>query len=189
MTIGALDPITNPDAWNTVTLQGMNTPGKCEVGEFKRSVEWDIKSGKGTAGATETVKGLPPAKGSIDFYAWETAHFGVWDELLPKLLYDPTKQTKQANTIYYPSLADINVTSVNIEDIGSWVHQGGSMYKRTIAFLEFAPPPAANAAQTPTGADSSQASTPGTQPDPATVALQKQAAALTKKAQEAYGSP
>lgn len=184
--IGVVNPIDYPEQWDFITIQGMNTPGVCEVGEFKRSVEWDVKAGKGSAGATETVKGLPPAKGSIKFLAWESGHFATWDLLLPKLLYDPTKKTKQANAIYYPSLADIGVDSVNIESISSWVHTGGGLYERVIEFLEFAPPAAASAVATPTSADSADATTPGRQPDPAIVALQREAAAHTAEAQRVY---
>lgn len=189
MAVGALNPIEHPDAWNTVRIQGMDTPGKCEVKGFKRATDWDVKVGKGTSGATETVKGLPPAKGTIDFWAWEIAHFATWDTLITKLNYDPTKQTKQANSIYHPALADINVSSVNVEAIGQWEHEGGNLWRRTLEFLEFAPPPTASAVATPTGADSGSASVPGSPQDPATVALQKEAAALTKQAQGAYGTP
>jgi hypothetical protein len=189
MAVGALNPIEQPDAWNTVRIQGMDTPGKCEVKGFSRKVDWDTKVGKGTAGATETVKGLPPAEGTIDFWAWEIAHFAVWDALLTEILFDPTKQTKQANSIFHPALADIGVSSVNVEEIGQWEHEGGTLFRRTLKLLEFAPPPAASATQTPTGADSGSASVPGAPQDPATVALQKEAAELTKQAQGAYGSP
>jgi hypothetical protein len=189
MAVGALNPIEHPDAWNTFRIQGTDTPGKCEVKGFKRQVEWDIKIGKGTAGATETVKGLPPAKGAVSFWAWVPAHFAAWDALLPKLKFDPTKQTKQANEVYHPALADIDVSSVNIESIGQWEHEGGSLWRRDIEMLEFAPPPTASAVATPTGADAGSASVPGAPQDPATVALQKEAAALAKQAQQAYGSP
>lgn len=189
MTLGALNPIDNPDACNTVRIQGVDTPGKCEVKGFKRQTDWDIKVGKGTSGATETVKGLPPAKGTLTFWAWESAHFTVWDALLPKLKYDPTKQTKQANGIYFPMLADIDVSSINIESIGMWEHEGGNLWVRVIEAVEFAPPPTASAVATPTGADSGSASVPGAPQDPATVALQKEASALTKQAQGVYGSP
>jgi hypothetical protein len=183
--IGAFNPIDNAEDCDHFVIAGIVTPGRCEVGEFKRVVEWDTKTGKGTAGATETVKGLPPAKGSVKFSAWTSAHFAAWDELLPLLKYDPTKKTKQANIVYHPFLDDIDVSSVNIESIGSWVHEGGQLYTRTIDMLEFAPAVVASAVATPTGAS------PGngyksTGPDPAIVAMQKEAADLAGQAQKAY---
>jgi hypothetical protein len=77
------------------------------------------------------------------------------------------------------------VSSVNIESIGSWVHEGGQLYTRTIDMLEFAPAVVASAVATPTGAS------PGngyksTGPDPAIVAMQKEAADLAGQAQKAY---
>ena len=185
--IGAFNPIDNAEDWSKFVIVGRETPGKAEVGEFKRVVEWDVKTGKGTAGATETVKGLPPAKGSVKFFAWTSAHFAAWDDLLPLLKYDPTKKTKQANAIYHPALDDIDVSSVNIESIGSWVHEGGQMYARTIEMLEFAPPPAKSATATPSGtAGGSPDAKKGSSADPAIVAMQKQAADLAGQAQKAY---
>jgi hypothetical protein len=185
--IGAFNPIDFAQNWDGFVIQGVVTPGRCEVTGFKRAVDWDVKVGKGTAGGTETVKGLPPAKGSVKFYAWEAAHFDAWNELLPQLKYDPTKNTKQANEVYYPSLADIDVNSVNIESISIWEHAGGQLYVRTIEMLEFYPPPAKTVTATPSG---SKGGTPdaktGTAPDPAVVAMQKQVADLAGQAQKAY---
>ena len=185
--IGAFNPIDYAQNWDGFVIQGVVTPGRCEVTGFKRAVEWDVKLGKGTAGGTETVKGLPPAKGSVKFFAWTAAHFAAWDDLLPLLKYDPTKKTKQANEVYYPSLADIDVNSVNIESISAWEHAGAQLYTRTVDMLEFYPPPPKSATSTPSG---SKGGTPdpkkGATPDPAISAMQKQAAELAAQAQKAY---
>lgn len=185
--IGAANPIDAPEASDVCTIQGVDTPGRCEVGEWKRVVEWDVKTGKGTAGATETVKALPPSKGSVKFWAWTSAHFAAWDSLLPLLVYDPTKKTKNANSIYHPMLADIGVDSVNIESIGSWVHEGGGLYARTIEMLEFAPAATKSATSTPKGADVNDPSSPGAKPDPAVTALQQELAKVSAEAQKAFG--
>ncbi len=72
-----LDPITHPSAWNVVVFAGtLKTP---------------VKTGKGTAGATETLKGQPPAKGTITFWAWTPAHFAAWNPILDVLRFNPAK--------------------------------------------------------------------------------------------------
>jgi hypothetical protein len=88
-----LDPLTYPDVWNTVRFGKLNTPGKCNVSGWSRNNEYDIKVGKGTAGATETLKGQPPAKGSFEFWAWTPAHFQAWNPILTLLAYKPGKGT------------------------------------------------------------------------------------------------
>lgn len=86
-----LDPLTHPDAWNYVIFKGVRTPGKATVSGWARANEYDVKVGKGTAGATETLKGQPPAKGKITFWAWTPAHFSAWNPILDILRFDPSK--------------------------------------------------------------------------------------------------
>lgn len=88
-----LDPLTHPDAWNRLAFPTAKliTPGKCKVGHFTRENEYDVKVGKGTAGATETLKGQPPAKGTITFWAWVPQHFRQWDAILDLLRFNAAK--------------------------------------------------------------------------------------------------
>jgi hypothetical protein len=164
MGLGSFDPVTFSQALDVVNLAGIDTPGRAEIGEWKRVNDYDVKVGKGTAGATITLKGQPPAKGSIKFYAWRPDHFARWDTILPLLRWDPAKdKNKQAIGIFHPLLDDIGVSAVMPpESIGSWQHEGGLMFSRTIEFLEFVQPQAANIATTPAGA--TDAAKP---PDPA----------------------
>jgi hypothetical protein len=87
-----LDPLSAPGAWNVVQLGGLTTPGKAKVGKFTRKVEYDHKKGKATKGAAQTLKGLPPAEGEIEFWAWTPDHFAAWEDILALLKFDPTKQ-------------------------------------------------------------------------------------------------
>lgn len=87
-----LDPLQYPDDWNTVVFAGsLRTPGKCKVGKWERKVEYDHKKGKGTKGASQTLKGLPPAEGEIEFWAWTPEHFDAWTPILALLHFDPSK--------------------------------------------------------------------------------------------------
>lgn len=56
------------NAWLNFVLGGVTSPGTIVPGGikgFKKRTGWDSKAGKGTAGATMTIKGLPLTKGSI----------------------------------------------------------------------------------------------------------------------------
>ncbi|HTQ44188.1 MAG TPA: hypothetical protein VMI75_15620, partial [Polyangiaceae bacterium] len=64
------NPIRQPEAWYTIVLAGVKSPGVCEVKEWKRHHEWDVKKGKGAFGATLTYVQRPPAKGNIEFKLW-----------------------------------------------------------------------------------------------------------------------
>jgi len=181
---GAVNPIDNPQAWDVVVIAGVKSPFVCEVGEFKRANEFDVKKGKGTYGSTITYVGRPPAKGSIKFYLCTAAHFVAWDSFRPLLKYDPTKKSIQAVDIYHPSLADINLSSVVTETVGNIVHAGQGLYTCTVEFLEYFPAPPTSAVATPNGSQTNGGTTPGTKPPSADDALQAQIAALLVQAQQ-----
>lgn len=250
-----VDPITNPDVFDRVIFGKLATPGKCLVEGWSRDNEYDIKVGRGTAGATETLKGQPPAKGKFTFWAWTAEHFRAWTPILALLKYKPGKgaaqttapqgtdgsaftqgQTKNdsgggsassaipqpgntsgvpndpdafkgpkqppalskndAIAVYYPTLADIGVTSIiPPEKLGAWEPDGeaaGGMWKRTIDAVEFMQAGNQNIATTPTG--TSDGNAPGTTPAggsegaaPGNAASQAKGAG--SDAQGAWGAP
>jgi hypothetical protein len=150
---GTLDPFSNPGAWDVIVIAGQQAPGILLMPggiEFKRGFAWDQKKGKGTLGATITFVGQPLAKGHIKLVFWTAAHFVAWSQFVPLLKYDPTKITPQAVDIYHPSLADVNITSVVIEEIGIPEPQIDKRYIVELHFIEYQPPPAISAVDTPT---------------------------------------
>lgn len=150
---GTLDPFSNPGAWDAVVIAGQQAPGILLMPggiEFKRAFAWDVKKGKGTLGATATFVGQPLAKGTIKLVFWTMQHFVAWSQFVPLLKYDPTKIAPQAVDIYHPALADVNITSVIIEEIGIPMPQLDKRYIVELKFLEYLPPPAISAVDTPT---------------------------------------
>lgn len=147
---GAINPIRNPEAWDKIEIGQTESPGSCKLSGFKRANEWDLKKGKGTVGATATYVGKPPAKGTVTFYLWTEDHFNQWDAFRPLLKYDPTKKVVQAVDIWHPSLADIDVNSVIVEDIGAIEHEGKQLYSIVVTFIEYFPAPKKSAVGTPT---------------------------------------
>lgn len=187
---GDIDPLANPRAWDVVRIGQVASPGVCEVGEFKRAHEWDVKKGKGTFGSTTTFVGRPPAKGPVKFYLWDNGtlgtghnHFREWDAFRQLLKYDPTKKSVQAVDIYHPSLADIDIRSVVTESVGNIIHEGKGLYSITVELLEYFPAPKRSAVSTPTQSQSTQAgTTPGTPPPAAQDEQQTEIAALMQQA-------
>lgn len=180
---GAIDPFSNPQAWDSVRVGQTSSPGIALVGEVKRKHEWDVKKGKGTFGSTTTFVGRPPANASVEFLLWLPSHFTAWDTFRALLKYDPTKKAVQAVDVYHPAWADVDFKSVVTESIGSIVHKGKGLYSITVDFLEYYPAPKRSAVSTPTTSQSTQAgTTPGKTPDPIGDAQQAQIAALAQKA-------
>lgn len=144
-----VNPIENPQAWDYLTVAGVNSPlikGKVDA---KRNYKWDVKEGKGTQGATETFVGQPPVKFSVTFYLWLVDDFKLWDTFRALLKYDPTKKDAQAVDIYHPALADIDLKSVVVENISTVTYEGQGEYNVTVDFLEYTVPPKKSAVSTP----------------------------------------
>ncbi len=183
----AVNPMDFPQSWDVIIIGSTDSPGIVEVTGFKRGNEWDIKKGKGTVGATLTYTSAPPAQGSFKFTLWKKEHFDEWENFRKLLKYDPTKKSVQAVDVYYPSLADIDVFSIVIENIGAIEHEGKGKYGITVDAIEYKPVPKKSATSSPTGSQSTpkdKKNTPGDVADPVADAQQKEIAELLKKASE-----
>jgi hypothetical protein len=185
--------LLNAQAWDTVTVAGVQSPGYCTLSEFSKRSEFDIKKGKGVFGATITYVGRPPAKGSITFYLWTPSHFIDWATFRTLFNYDPTKSEVKPVDIYHPSLDDVGLKSFVAENVEAIKHEGKGLYSCKIDLIEYFPPPKKSAVSTPTssktGADKSaggagSGAAPGTIPDPAEAARQAEIARLTEEAKK-----
>jgi hypothetical protein len=154
--LGSCDPWHYPSVYDSINFGGVRSPGRCVVGEFVRKYEFDTKRGKGVAGGVSTRTGLPPAKGRVVFWAWEPSHFTAWDAFVALLKQYPELGAVNAATIYYPTLADIDVSQVTVAEISSWVptspESPNGMWTRWVEFLEYYPPPKKDISSTPTTA-------------------------------------
>lgn len=185
-----LDPIRYPADWTKVRASGLASPGIVPAnGGFsgwKREDKWDVKSGKGTTGATTTRVAAEPAKGSFTFQLWTVEHFEAWAAWLALFKYDASKKTGQAVSIYHPALASLQppVTSVVMTGHTPITPDDKGLSVVTIDLLEYFParPTGASTAAGSKQYASGKGNDTGTQVDPAIQALQKQAAALAAQA-------
>lgn len=187
-----LNPIDDPQAWDSVIIAGRQSPGLAQIGDVAREYEWDVKVGKGAFGSTTTFTGRVPAKFSIAFTLWTQAHFSAWEDFVERLKYNPAKIKYNPETlfvsgvtavdIFHPALVELDINSVVVQKIGGLVHKGRGVYTASIDFLEYYPPPKLSVVATPAG------STPidGLPPDPAQTALEAQIAQLTAAKEAAY---
>ena len=108
------DPTTSPTAWVRVIFNDvLYTPGHCKVSGWKRAVEYDEKKGKGTSGAVQTLKQIPPAKGSIEFFTWTPQQRAAWSPILDALRFDPTKLQTSTPSGTTPSSSSSSTSSTS----------------------------------------------------------------------------
>lgn len=190
MSSGNINPIKTPQAWDYITIGGINSPGMCKLGDVKRKHDFDRKKGKGTVGETITFTQKPAAEFTVTFYLWLEEHFTEWDEFREHLKYDPTKKEIQAIEIYHPSLLDLEIHSVVTASLGAIKHEGKQMYSIKVDFLEYFPASKTSAVSTPTGsnqnADPPNNKKPGTPPNNAQDELDKEAQQALTDLTKAY---
>lgn len=161
------DPFTNPGAWDVALIAGVPTPGIIPQGgiDFDREHKWDVKTGKGIDGATETYTGKPPAEGKLTLQFWTPEHFVAWDAFSALLLtYDATKQAPTPATIYHPSLVPLRISAVVVKKIGNVKHVGHKLYEVKVELLEYLIPPSGSSVSTPTGAANDDAENEANKP-------------------------
>jgi hypothetical protein len=147
------NPLEDAQAYDVVRIDNQDVPGivaPAGITGFKRSIEWDVKKGKGTKGGSMTLSQLPPANGSIKFLLWKAEHFASWDTTFRALFrYDPTKKTKGAIDIYHPALAKLDIYTVVTENIGAETPEGLGLWSITVEISEYLPPPDASVTASP----------------------------------------
>jgi hypothetical protein len=182
-----LNPINNTIVWMFFTLMGVASPGTIApngVKGFKRETGWDEKKGKGTQGATLTLKGIPPIKGSFTLQLFTPKDFADWDDFVSRVLsINPTQQQASGLPIYYPGFSSVGLTTVVVKHYSPPMHMGKGLYHAEVEFIEWQQPPAKSVVQTPSSTASD--ATGGVNPppvDPRIAALQQQIALLTQAA-------
>lgn len=179
--------------------------GVVRVRGAKRSYRLDTKQPKGQDGWLVTYRGKKANSFEIIFTMWTQNQYDYFTQnVLPGLFYgaganldNPLVSSTgpagiQANTlnphgvqslgVYYPSLALLGITAIEVEDIGavepnSYEHTSRpEWWTCVVKVAEYLPPPPANVTATPTGNKSvNQPTTPGLQP---TTAEQKRQQAI-----------
>lgn len=182
-----LNPIEFASDWQVIYIASTPSPGAISVDGirgFKRETGWDIKKGKGTKGATLTIKDYPPAEGEIEFQLWLPEHFDDWAQFRPLLKFDNAKASNaNALDIYHPSLADVKINSVVVKNISPIYHRGRGLYVVSVEFIEWFPVPAKSIIKTTSASSpTNKPTTPGDPADPIAEAQQKQIKELMAQA-------
>jgi hypothetical protein len=140
-----MNPFLNPEAYDTITIAGVRSPGKVTLSGHKRSEKWDVKDGDGQDGASTTRKGKTPSKFTATFELIYDPTIGQddfesWDGFLKILRKPIANGSPIALDIYHPDLAELDIKAVVVEGIGGKSYEGNGKGKVTVDFLEYSPP-------------------------------------------------
>jgi len=143
-----VSPWVAPTLWDSLVISGVSykapADGWFQITGATRSYRWDVKDGAGLQGAIETYRGRTPPQFTITFYIWTDEQYTATETFLRGLFYDPTKLTIQPYTVYHPTLDNLGIYQIIIEEIGGitksgdW-QQGPDMFTAVVRCREFFP--------------------------------------------------
>jgi hypothetical protein len=121
-----MDPLRNPDAYDTFVLAGVRSPGLCKISGAGSPRSWDEQKGKGNVGASISFNGLGLAKFKIRIFLWTTKHFDEWTNFATILKPPINGQPAHALDIEHPILDEphLQIRSIVIEDVSQLDEEG-----------------------------------------------------------------
>jgi hypothetical protein len=186
LSLVVVNPIDSAaNSWIKAQLSGVPTPGTIPPGGlkgFKRETGWDVKKGKGTQGATITLKDQSPVEGSVTLQLVTSQDFRDWDDFVENVLdLNPADQVANGLSWYYPGHTSIGLNAVVVKHYTGIEYQGRGMYHATFEVLEWFQPPPKSIVQTVASTEPDQDEDGQTTPeDPRITAMQAQIAAANQ---------
>lgn len=128
--------------WDEVWLAGAKMPGIATVEGDGIRRKLDIKSQKGSAGATITDNGDEPGRGKIQIEIWTEAQWMELQQYLPTLSPRKRGGTKSVTDVYHPLLELLGISRIYITDVVIPKHdKRQGRLKVVFSFLEWFPAP------------------------------------------------
>ena len=136
---------SNPSVLWVPKLGSSYVPGSIPIGGmkgFKRETGWDIRKGKGTAGAVLVRKTMPPVEGTVTTQLYSTQDFADWDAFVEaSLSIDSGTQAANGIPWNYPGHGSIGLMRVVIKYFTGPEPVGKGMYHASFGVIEWFPPP------------------------------------------------
>jgi hypothetical protein len=140
----AVDPVSNPSAYDKIILAGKESPGRAKLNFPTRDEGWEKQESKGEEGGETVPNGPKLIDFEVELYLWKERmrgidHFARWEAWKPLLLKPVAKGARRALDIYHPQLDGLGITSVVV---GTWTEpqpdgKGGGTVK--LKFIQYKP--------------------------------------------------
>lgn len=133
--------------WDYILLAGVKSPGLCDVKGAGRPLKWDVVEGYMMDGAALKYGGRGLASFSVTFRFYTNEELEEWRAFARR--FTAMKVTREqgkalgsslALDIMHPVLADLDITSVVLEDVGALEQTMDSgEWSATMKFKEYRP--------------------------------------------------
>lgn len=120
---------------NKATLAGVQTPGYCEITAASSPRRWDVRKGPGTSGARSIFRGLDIAKITMRLRLTTPQDFADWATFRPIVMAVP-RGNRGYLDIVHPVLAELDISTVGVEDVGLLTRGEQGEWYVEIKFIE-----------------------------------------------------
>lgn len=135
------DPLSKPQ--DKAEINGIVTPGVCEVIGAHSPRKWDKQSGPGYSGAWLIYHGTDLSDFSIVCRLYTDDDWLEWDALRPMLTRPPIGSRPKAMSVVHPVLDQVGVISMVVEDVMAPQQTGPGEWTIEIRCIEWRGPKAA----------------------------------------------
>jgi len=152
------DPISNREDYDHVILAGQRSPGIATIDGANSPRRLIEHNGVGLSGARVRFAGVMLSHFKLILKLYTAEHFADWtDNFSPLLAAPPIGVRAHALDIEYPTLADLGIRAVLIENVKAPIQTGDGEWTVEIDLCEYRNPQPALSA--PTGASNGPAET------------------------------
>ena len=142
-----MNPLTIPDAYDIIVLNGKPSPGLAGVFGANDPRKWDERNGLGLSGATLYFMGNGLSEFSVSFRLWLPEQWEAWDKWSPLIAKTPygvkPSTSLLRKTIYHPFLAELGISDCVVLDQSQWDQVEHGIWEKEVKFKKFrAPSPA-----------------------------------------------
>jgi hypothetical protein len=178
--------IDDADLYGSIVLAGVRSPGVVTLSGHNRKIGWDVKKAPGQSGASTTRTSEDPVEFTASFFLVKDDAQGIddisaWPAFLDLIKSTVAGTTPKALDIYQPDLAENDIKSVVLSEIGGVVHDGMGGQTRTIKFLEYRPAKAKGGSPSGSNAKPKAKTSPGVNPNDPNAAANAELEALRKQ--------
>lgn len=131
-----MNPLDTPEAYDTIMLGGLVSPGICIITDGDRAYNWDEPKEKGSSGSDVTFNGQKISNPKVKFQFFEASQIDEW-EIFRKILEKPADAKEpKALDIVHPILNSLGITSVVVDSEGQLTREPGCLWTVTVAFKQ-----------------------------------------------------
>jgi hypothetical protein len=150
----SINPLITPEAYDTIQLAGIHSPGQCDLSGAHAPRKWDVRRGFGLSGATTVFTGIDIDKFTVRLIFWEAAQIDAYNaDFVPLLALPPSGKRPKALAFYHPYASEppINIKSVGVQDVTQLQQIGDGLFAVDILLIPFRQPKPALAKPIATG--------------------------------------